>query len=152
MRARAGDRPNLAAAHAWIGLAKYLTGRNEETEAHILEALRISPRDTCALHLDVDRGVRQVCARLRRGGGRLAQPVDRAKSESSDAPFPASRPRSPVSAVSKKRAKPREQGLDLNPSFTIARYRSSAFSDNPVYLAGRERMYEGMRLAGIPEG
>jgi hypothetical protein len=43
-------------------------------------------------------------------------------------------------------------GLELNPSFTLARYRSSPLSDNPVYLAGRERVYEGMRLAGVPEG
>jgi len=25
-------------------------------------------------------------------------------------------------------------------------------SDHPVFLAGRERIYEGMRLAGVPEG
>jgi hypothetical protein len=25
-------------------------------------------------------------------------------------------------------------------------------SDNPAYLAGRERSCEGMRLAGVPEG
>jgi tetratricopeptide (TPR) repeat protein len=43
-------------------------------------------------------------------------------------------------------------GLELNPGFTIARFRSMAFSDNPVYLAGRERAYEGMRKAGVPEG
>jgi tetratricopeptide (TPR) repeat protein len=42
-------------------------------------------------------------------------------------------------------------GLELNPGFTIARLRSSAFSHNPVYLAGRERVYEGMRKAGLPE-
>ena len=36
--------------------------------------------------------------------------------------------------------------------FTIARYRPFAPSDNPVYLAGRERIYEGMRMAGVPEG
>ncbi len=42
-------------------------------------------------------------------------------------------------------------GLELNPSFTIARFRRAVFSDNPVYLAGRERMYEGLRLAGVPE-
>ena len=42
-------------------------------------------------------------------------------------------------------------GLELNPGFTIARFRSSTFSDNPVYLAGRERMYEGLRKAGVPE-
>ena len=43
-------------------------------------------------------------------------------------------------------------GVELNPSFTISQYRSSPFSDNPVYLAGRERIYEGLRLAGVPEG
>ena len=43
-------------------------------------------------------------------------------------------------------------GQELNPGFTIARLRSSAFSDNPTYLAGRERMYEGLRMAGVPEG
>jgi hypothetical protein len=42
-------------------------------------------------------------------------------------------------------------GLELNPSFTIVRFRSQTFSDNPVYLAGRERMYEGMLKAGLPE-
>ena len=46
-RALAIDR-NLAGAHALIGLGKYSIGRNEETEAHVLEALRISPRDTGA--------------------------------------------------------------------------------------------------------
>jgi hypothetical protein len=43
-------------------------------------------------------------------------------------------------------------GLELNPSFTIARFRSQTSSDNPVYLAGRERMYDGLRKAGVPEG
>jgi hypothetical protein len=36
---------NFAGAHIWIGISKYLSGRNDETEAHVLEALRISPRD-----------------------------------------------------------------------------------------------------------
>jgi TolB-like protein/class 3 adenylate cyclase len=46
-RALAIDR-NLTAAHYVIGLAKYLMGRNEETEAHVLEASRLSPRDRYA--------------------------------------------------------------------------------------------------------
>jgi hypothetical protein len=45
----------------------------------------------------------------------------------------------------------RRAGLELNPSFTIARFRSQTFSDNPVYLVGRERMYEGLRKAGMSE-
>ena len=39
---------NLAQAHANIGLSKNLIGRPEETETHIVEALRLSPRDTMA--------------------------------------------------------------------------------------------------------
>ena len=39
---------NLAHAHAAIGLGKVFIGRAEETEAHIAEALRLSPRDTMA--------------------------------------------------------------------------------------------------------
>jgi hypothetical protein len=45
-------------------------------------------------------------------------------------------------------------GLALDPHFTIRRYRDVTFanSDNPTYRAGRERLIEGMRLAGVPEG
>jgi tetratricopeptide (TPR) repeat protein len=43
-------------------------------------------------------------------------------------------------------------GLALQPDFTLRRYRMNALSDNPAYLAGRERSAHGMRLAGVPEG
>ena len=39
---------NLAGAHSFIGFGKIFIGRAEETEAHIAEALRLSPRDTMA--------------------------------------------------------------------------------------------------------
>jgi TolB-like protein/Tfp pilus assembly protein PilF len=39
---------NLAIAHAFIGAAKYFLGRGSETETHIHEMLRLSPRDTFA--------------------------------------------------------------------------------------------------------
>src|ERR1700756_466382 len=56
---------NLASAHAFIGLGKNFLGRAEETEAHIQEAFRLSPRDITAywwmvfvagakLHLNAD--------------------------------------------------------------------------------------------------
>src|SRR3984957_15981809 len=35
---------NLAQAHGWIGLGKCFSGRAEETEAHVLKALRLSPQ------------------------------------------------------------------------------------------------------------
>jgi tetratricopeptide (TPR) repeat protein len=45
-----------------------------------------------------------------------------------------------------------QEGLALDPSFTIRRFRVGAATDNPTYLAGRERICEGMRVAGVPEG
>jgi hypothetical protein len=36
---------NIAAAHAHTGLAKLYLGLGEETEVHIQEAIRLSPRD-----------------------------------------------------------------------------------------------------------
>jgi tetratricopeptide (TPR) repeat protein len=46
-RALALDR-NLADAHAHIGAAMVFIGRGAESEAHIQEAFRLSPRDTGA--------------------------------------------------------------------------------------------------------
>jgi tetratricopeptide (TPR) repeat protein len=46
-RALALDR-NLADAHGFIGLAKYFLVRGEETEGHVREAFRLSPRDNNA--------------------------------------------------------------------------------------------------------
>jgi tetratricopeptide (TPR) repeat protein len=39
---------NLARARAGIGLAHFVIGRAEETETHVQEALRLSPRDAMA--------------------------------------------------------------------------------------------------------
>jgi hypothetical protein len=35
---------------------------------------------------------------------------------------------------------------------TIHRYRTNLSSNDPTLLAGRDRIYEGMRIAGVPEG
>lgn len=45
-----------------------------------------------------------------------------------------------------------QAGLALLPSFTIARHRAGASSDSPIYLAQRERIFEGLRKAGVPLG
>jgi hypothetical protein len=45
-----------------------------------------------------------------------------------------------------------QAGLALNAAYTIARERAAAPSDNPLYLSQRERVLEGMRKAGVPEG
>jgi TolB-like protein/class 3 adenylate cyclase len=149
-RALAIDR-NLAAAHAWIGAAKFLAGRNEETEGHVLEALRISPKDIRASSWMLFVGTAKF------GAGREEEAVEwlnRSIELGRNWPLPhlwLAAAFARLGRLEEAREAARA-GLELNPSFTIARLRSSAFSDNPVYLAGRERVYEGMRRAGVPEG
>jgi tetratricopeptide (TPR) repeat protein len=148
-RALAIDR-NYANAHACIGLAKFFAGCNEETEGHILEALRISPRDARATRWLHFVGAAKLAA------GRDEEAVawlNRSIELSTGWPTPHFWLAAALARLGRLE-EAREQahaGLELNPGFTIARLRSSAFSDNPVYLAGRERVYEGLRKAGLPE-
>ena len=52
--------PNLAEAHAMIGIAKIVIGRFEETETHIKEAMRLSPRDRYLSSWLVIAGIAQL--------------------------------------------------------------------------------------------
>jgi tetratricopeptide (TPR) repeat protein len=148
-RALALDR-NLALAHALIGFAKYVSGRGEETEAHVLEALRLSPRDSNAnvWMTWVGNGKAQIGADeeavswLRRGmEANRNLPIGH---------FFLAAALAVVGQDDEARAAA-QAGLKLDPSFTISRFRTSTASNNPTYLARRERVYEGMRQAGIPE-
>lgn len=143
---------NSASAHSLIGYAKYLLGRGAETEAHIDEALRLSPRDTLADRWFVWCGVSKVAlnadveavAWLRRG---LA-----ANRNYSLAYFHLGAVVARLGEIEEARASV-QAGLVIDPKFTIRRFRASrTWSDHPAYLAGRERQCEGMRLAGVPEG
>jgi hypothetical protein len=40
----------------------------------------------------------------------------------------------------------------FDPGFTIARFQAGEASDDPIYLSGRARLCEGLRMAGVPEG
>ena len=143
---------NLASAHGVIGFGKVLIGRAEETEAHIAEALRLSPRDTliyiwmtyasmAKLHLGsfeqtVAWGLRAIEANRN---------YPRAYFELAAAFARLGRIDEAQSAV--------QAGLALNPAYTIFRARAvwKAWSDDPTYLAQLEPILEGLRKAGVPE-
>jgi TolB-like protein/class 3 adenylate cyclase len=142
---------NLAMAHAFIGTAKYFLGRAAETEAHVNEALRLSPRDTFAGYWMVQVGFAKLqlsadaeaVTWLRRGlESNYTYPVGH---------FHLAAALALLGSQGDARAAA-QAGLALDPSLTVRRYRAGASSDNPIYLAGRERIYEGMRIAGVPEG
>ena len=143
--------PNLASAHALIGLAKLFDGHPEETESHELEALRVSPHDT-----EADVWVAYIAlAKLYLGDYEEALSLYR-RAKELNPNYPTGRFNMAADLVELGRldeARAEVQaGLALNPGFTLRRYRDGAQSDNPVFLKGRERIIEDMRKAGVPEG
>ena len=143
--------PNLAAAHGWIGFAKLLSGRAEETEAHVNEALRLSPRDERAyLWIAYVGGAKLSLSADEEAVRWLQRSIDANRNMSVTHLFLASafahlgRLADARSAV--------QAGLALAPGYTITHFRRMVESDNQVFLKQHERICEGMRLAGVPEG
>jgi TolB-like protein/class 3 adenylate cyclase len=143
---------NLAPAEGAIGFGKILIGRAEETEAHVAEALRLSPRDTAAFvwmtHVGVAKNQltnwEQAVAWCRRAIE--ANPnYPRAYFQLAVALAQLERLDEAHSAV--------KAAIAINPSFTVSRARVNwtAWSDDPTYLAQLEPIFEGLRKAGLPE-
>jgi tetratricopeptide (TPR) repeat protein len=142
--------PNLAGAHAWIGLAKIFIGRAEETEAHINEALRLSPRDSLAFLWMVYVGVAKGQLNAYAEAAVWLRRSIEANRNYPTAHFCLAAALALLGSLDEARAAAKA-GLALNPSFTVRRFRARAASDDAKYLAGRERIAEGMRIAGVPE-
>jgi TolB-like protein/Flp pilus assembly protein TadD len=143
--------PNVADVHSVIGLGKFLMGQAAETEGHILEAFRLSPRDMAGFWwmYIVGRAKIQLGADAEAVGW-LRRSIE-ANRNFPLAHFLLAAALALVGAVDEARAAA-NAGLTLNRSFTIRRLRDGASSDNPTYLAARERICMGMRMAGVPEG
>jgi TolB-like protein/DNA-binding SARP family transcriptional activator len=143
---------NLATAHAFIGLGKIFIGRAEETEAHIGEALRLSPRDTTAYTWMNMAGLAKLHL------GEYAQAIAwlrRAIEANRNNPHPyflLSAALAQLSRVDEARSAI-EAGLALNPAFTVSRTRAlwTATSDDPTHRTRLEPILEGLRKAGAPE-
>ncbi|KMO40844.1 hypothetical protein VQ03_13610 [Methylobacterium tarhaniae] len=141
--------PSFARAHAYRGLIHIFLGRAAETERDVAAAIRLSPKDPllgawlardglAKLHLGRDE---EAIAPLRRAAAvnplfdfphlylacAFARLGREAEARTSLAEF-----------------------LRLRPGYTIARYRSLTSTD-PTFLAQRERIYDGLRRAGLPE-
>jgi tetratricopeptide (TPR) repeat protein len=143
---------NLAHAHATIGMAKIYIGRAKETEAHIAEALRLSPRDTMAYLWMTHAGV------ANNNLGSYEQAVAwcrRAIEANRNYPHP----NFVLGAALAQLGRQDEArfavkvGLALNPTFSISRAHAhwTAMFDDPTHLAQIERVLEGLRKAGVPE-
>jgi TolB-like protein/class 3 adenylate cyclase len=141
---------NLAVAHAQIGDGKLLLGQPEETEGHILEALRLSPRDTHVYLWCMFAGLAKFeLGRAEEAVIWLRRSVDANRS------YPSSRfilaaALARIGRLPEARSEVRA-GLAINPTFTIARFRAGVVSYDPAVAAGWERYVDGLRAAGVPE-
>jgi TolB-like protein/class 3 adenylate cyclase len=142
---------NSSRTHALIGLAKYLVGRAAETESHVNEAFRLSPRDPMVYQWMHYLGLAkaqlthfdEAVVFFRRGL--------QANRNNALTYFHLAASLVRLGEFDEARTAVRD-GLALNPGFTVRAMRDGRWSSVPAYVAGRERLVEGLRLAGVPEG
>jgi TolB-like protein/Tfp pilus assembly protein PilF len=143
---------NLASAHSSIGVGKLHLLHPEETEAHVLEALRLSPRDTFAYSWMYAAGIAKVALGLHdQALVWLRRTIDANRNH----PYVhfvlgatlvrLGRQDEAHSAI--------KAGLALYPSFTVSRFSAfwSASTDDPKFVSQFEPLWEAMRMAGAPK-
>ncbi|WIW43857.1 adenylate/guanylate cyclase domain-containing protein [Bradyrhizobium sp. 62B] len=142
---------NLAEAHVCVGAAKIFVGRALETEAHVQEALRLSPRDeamnrwlsyvgNAKLHLEDDTGAIMWLRRSLKANANYPW-----------AHFQLAAAHALSGELDEARAATKT-GLALDPVFTIRRLKAFPFSSNVQFRTGAKRLVRGLRMAGVPEG
>jgi TolB-like protein/class 3 adenylate cyclase len=143
--------PNLAAAHGGIGLAKIFIGLARETEAHVNEALRLSPRDSFAwIWLQYAGGAKLALGADEEAVARLRRSIELNR----NSPFVHFFLAAALANLGKldEAAAETRFALTLDPTFTIQRFRSGQENDNAIFLSGKQRIFEGMLKAGVPDG
>jgi tetratricopeptide (TPR) repeat protein len=117
--------PNHARARAAIGLAQLYIGRAEETEAHVLEALRLSPRDFRISHWFLHVGGAKACLGEHAAAvGWLRRSID-ANRNNPWAHFYLAACLAHLGRIDEARLEV-NAGLAVNPKFTIRRFRGRA--------------------------
>jgi TolB-like protein/class 3 adenylate cyclase/tetratricopeptide (TPR) repeat protein len=148
-RALALDR-NMAGAHSLIGQNKLFIGRAEESEAHVLEALRLSPRDPWAYIWLLTAGFAAcLLGRNEEAASWFRRSIE-ANRNFALCHFIYGTVLANIGRMDEARSE-LAAGLALDPGFTIANFQSAVSSDNLVYLEQRSRIIDDMRRAGIPE-
>ncbi|TAI63931.1 winged helix-turn-helix domain-containing tetratricopeptide repeat protein [Bradyrhizobium sp. Leo170] len=150
-RALALDR-NLATAYGWIGLGKCYLGRAEETEAYIMQAFRLSPRDNRAFTWTTNAGVAQsYLAADEAAAYWFKRSIETNRNVAAFVHVYLAAALAHLGRIEEARASV-QAGLAIDPNFTISHFHACAPTDNSTCLAQRARIAEGMRKAGLPNG
>jgi Tfp pilus assembly protein PilF len=142
--------PNFASGYAQLGVTALELGRPEETVPAVKRAISLSPRDPnlgpwfaisgmAELHLGHDDGAISWLARAIDTG----TPVALHHAYLAGALALAGRAAEAQAALAEFRK--------AMPAATTARLRAQAYSTEPGFVAQRERLYDGLRIAGLPE-
>lgn len=141
---------NFADAHAMIGLAKYMMGCGAETEAHVNQALRLSPRDILAYRWLSPVGF----SKLQIGADNEAVSwFLRGIEVNRNYPLVHFGLAAALALLGKLNDAyaAAKAGQALDPTFTIRRVQSISMGNSAVYLEGSRRILKGLRVAGVPE-
>jgi tetratricopeptide (TPR) repeat protein len=141
---------NFASSYGMLGATKVILGQPEEAFEHVQKAIQISPRDPSLSMWQMFVGV----ANLHLGRDDeaivwLRKSVDLNPRSSFGHLFLAS-----ALGLAGQEAAARAEMAEfrrLNPGFTLSRFKVVEPSDRPAFLAQRQRVYEGLRQAGMPE-
>ena len=143
--------PSEMGAYAGLALANFNTGDTQEVIAIADKANRLSPRDPQRQSWLIPAGLANITLHrddqavdlLRRG--LAAAPGSTGRAWLAAALALAGHSDEAREALKEYLAAP-----DVRPK-TIAAFKKNVNSNNPTYLATRERIYEGLRKAGMPE-
>jgi TolB-like protein/class 3 adenylate cyclase len=141
---------DLPFVHMRAGWIKIFLGRAEEAEGHVIDAMRLSPRDPLLGLWYAILGLADLhLGRLDKAVDRLRKAIELAPNHEIPYFYLAA-----VLALQGRGIEAAEActiGRRLAPNFRIGKCRAEVQSDNPIFLAQRERLYEGLAKAGLPE-
>ena len=151
MRARVGFEPEFGRSSCSIGVAKVFVGRAAETEAHVHEALRLSPRDEGAHRWMSWVGL----AKLQLGADAEAVVWLRRSLKTNPnypiAHFELAAALAHLGKMDEARAAVKE-GLALDPTFTIRRLKSAHSKRRSDVSRARQAGYSGDAHCGSAGG
>ena len=144
--------PNFAPGHAQLGLTAIELGRPDEAIPSVERAIRLSPRDPNLEHwfgfigmAEFHRGnLAEAISRMARAiNGETSTPTALQHAYYVSALALAGRAREAEAALA--------EFLRQRPGASIANLRKAARSKDPNFAAQQDRLYEGLRMAGLPE-
>ena len=133
-----------------MGTAKIFLGQAEDAEAHIQEALRLSPRDTFVYIWSSVAGTAKLfLGKDEEAIGWLRRSIE-LNGNLPTSHFHLAAALALLGRLPEARSEV-QAGLAINPAFTVSRLRAEALNDNPAAAVQRERIFDGLLLAGVPE-